>query len=278
MQLPPLCPTAASPVVFVTGAGISAESGVPTFRGPEGYWTVGSTVYHPQDLATNRAYRQMPREVWRWYLYRRSVCRGAVPNPAHHALVSLERELGDAFRLVTQNVDGLHLRAGHSRAALAEVHGDIDWMRDERTDEVLPIPAGLELGRDEPLSDEQWALLRNPATGNRCRPHILWFDEYYEEHLYRSETALRWGRSACLVVVVGTSGAARMPWLVAEAGLAGEALLIDVNPEPNPFRELAAEAGNRGRVVAATAVAGVAEVVAAVRDSRNSHHGAARNP
>ena len=105
--------------VVVTGAGVSAESGIPTFRGQDGYWTVGSRVYHPQELATHAAFRRMPEEVWRWYLYRLGVCRAAEPNPAHVALVELERALGDRFRLVTQNVDGLHLRAGSSSTSVA---------------------------------------------------------------------------------------------------------------------------------------------------------------
>ena len=77
-------------VVVLTGAGISAESGIPTFRGPEGYWTVGSQVYRPQEMATRAADEAMPREVWRWYLHRLEVCRQAEPNPAHAALVELE--------------------------------------------------------------------------------------------------------------------------------------------------------------------------------------------
>ena len=102
------------PLVVVTGAGVSAESGIPTFRGKEGYWTVGSRVYQPQELATQAAFRRMPEEIWRWYLYRLGVCRAAAPNPGHVALVELERALGDRFLLVTQNVDGLHPRAGSS--------------------------------------------------------------------------------------------------------------------------------------------------------------------
>ena len=110
------------PLVFLTGAGISAESGIPTFRGPEGYWTVGSREYRPEELATYEAFTRMPDEVWAWYLYRRGVCRAARPNPAHLALVELERALGDRFLLVTQNVDGLHLRAGHSAERVLQIH------------------------------------------------------------------------------------------------------------------------------------------------------------
>ncbi|HVV49677.1 MAG TPA: Sir2 family NAD-dependent protein deacetylase, partial [Polyangia bacterium] len=100
------------PIVFLTGAGISAESGIPTFRGAEGYWRVGSRNYQPTEMAAAAAFARMPEEVWRWYLYRRGVCRAAAPNDAHRALVALERRLGARFLLVTQNVDGLHLRAG----------------------------------------------------------------------------------------------------------------------------------------------------------------------
>ncbi len=257
-------PTAERPLVVVTGAGFSAASGIPTFRGPEGYWTVGSRQYHPQEMATHEAWTRMPREVWRWYLYRRGVCRRAEPNPAHHALVALERRLGDAFRLVTQNVDGLHVRAGQSRERLAEVHGDIDRMRDERTDEILPLPEAAVLrDREDPLDDATWRLLHHPRTGVPCRPHILWFDEFYEERLYRSDTAVRWGRTASAVVVIGTSGAARMPWLVAQAGMAADAVLVDVNPEDNPFRQLAADA-RRGGWLALDAVSGVDRVVSAL--------------
>src|SRR5438552_13760341 len=93
-------------VVVLTGAGVSAESGIPTFRGKDGYWTVGAREYHPQELATHAAFERMPWEVWAWYLYRRGVCRGARPNAAHDALVRLDAHLGARFALVTQNVDG----------------------------------------------------------------------------------------------------------------------------------------------------------------------------
>src|SRR5665647_3745503 len=79
-------------ITALTGAGISAESGIPTFRGPEGYWTVGSTVYQPQEMATFHMFSLMPDEVWKWYLYRMGVCRRAEPNPGHLALVAMEQQ------------------------------------------------------------------------------------------------------------------------------------------------------------------------------------------
>ena len=96
-------------VLALTGAGISAESGIPTFRGEEGYWTVGSREYRPEEMATFAMYSRNPDEVWQWYLYRRTVCRAADPNPAHDALVTLEQTMGDRFRLITQNVSNPNL-------------------------------------------------------------------------------------------------------------------------------------------------------------------------
>src|SRR4249920_3618046 len=98
--------------VALTGAGVSAESGIPTFRGKEGYWSVGAREYHPQELATHEAFTTMPWDVWAWYLYRRAVCRAAAPNAGHDAIVGWDAREGDRFALVTQNVDGLHRRAG----------------------------------------------------------------------------------------------------------------------------------------------------------------------
>lgn len=225
-------------VVVITGAGISAESGIPTFRGPEGYWTVGSREYHPQELATQAAFQNMPREVWRWYLYRKGVCNAARPNPAHVALAQLERALQDRFTLVTQNVDGLHLIAGNSLARTLQVHGNTDYMRAIEGDRTpLLIPAAMPtIGREDPLSDEAWSLLVTP-DGRRTRPHILWFDEYYDEQLYRSETAIEAGKRCDLLVVIGTSGAAAIPYHVAAVALANDAAVIDINPDPNPFAD-----------------------------------------
>lgn len=225
-------------VVIVTGAGISAESGIPTFRGPEGYWTVGSREYHPQEMATQAAFKKMPREVWRWYLYRKGVCNAAQPNPAHFALAQLEQALGDRFTLVTQNVDGLHLIAGNSLARTLQVHGNTDYMRAIEGDRTpLPIPAAMpRLDREDPLTDDAWALLVTP-DGRRTRPHILWFDEYYEEELYRSDSALAAAERCDLLVVIGTSGAAAIPYHMAAVALKNDAVVIDINPDPNPFAD-----------------------------------------
>ncbi len=230
-----ICGRPGAQVVVLTGAGISAESGIPTFRGKEGYWTVGSREYHPQELATHEAFRRMPRDVWAWYLYRREVCRAAAPNPAHLALVRADAALGDRFALVTQNVDGLHRRAGHQR--LYEIHGDIDLARcsDECT------PARFPVDPDD---------LRCPRCGALARPHVLWFDESYDEPRYHLDTVRALARRATLLITVGTSAQTNLPWQVVELATAAGAKLIDVNPDPNPFGELARDRGAEVRAAA----------------------------
>lgn len=233
-------------VVFLTGAGISAESGIPTFRGEEGYWTVGSRVYHPQEMATQAAFRTMPDDLWAWYLYRRTTCRRAQPNGAHQALVELERALGDRFLLVTQNVDGLHLRAGNSMQRTYQIHGNIDFMRcvERHGQTIVPLPDDLpEVGPAQSLPDEIRARLVCPECGELARPHVLWFDEYYDEQLYRFESSLEAAASAAVLVTVGTSGSTNLPNMMAELAARTGKLLIDINPDENRFSTLAERAG-----------------------------------
>jgi NAD-dependent deacetylase len=226
-------------VVALTGAGVSAESGIPTFRGKEGYWTVGAREYHPQELATHEAFEAMPWDVWAWYLYRRGVCRAAEPNAGHDALVRWDRALGDRFALVTQNVDGLHRRAGSTPARTFAIHGDIDHMRcaAECCLDRWPIPDEVPaLARGDAIR----ARLVCPRCGGMARPHVLWFDESYDEPRFFLDTARRLASRAALLVVAGTSAQTNLPWqVVALAGRAG-ALVIDVNVEDNPFGDLAA--------------------------------------
>jgi NAD-dependent deacetylase len=240
-------------LLVLTGAGISAESGVPTFRGPEGYWTVGSRNYQPQELATAAAFARMPDEIWRWYLWRRSVCRAAEPNAGHGALVELEQGLGERFVLVTQNVDGLHLRAGSSPQRTLQIHGNIDFFRCARgcTSTLTPIPDAITpKSKNEPIHAHELALLKCPSCGGRARPHVLWFDEYYDEELFRAESAMAAAADAALLVVVGTAGATNLPQQIARRVARARRPIIDVNIDDNPFAELATSTGGhalRGR-------------------------------
>jgi NAD-dependent deacetylase len=267
-------------VVVLTGAGISAESGIPTFRGPEGYWTVGSRVYRPQELATRAAFERMPWAIWQWYLHRRRICRAAPVNPGHLALCRLERQLGSRFCLITQNVDGLHLRAGNSPERTYQVHGNIDHMRcaGRCSDAPWPVPEELDPasahpGEPEPAPGDRPEQafpepLRAQLSCRRCggltRPHVLWFDEYYEEALFRSDSALAAARRATLLVTIGSSGSTNLPWQVATAAARAGALLVDINPADNPFAELARRSGGHREAAAATSALPVlAEVLGA---------------
>ena len=231
-------------LVVLSGAGISAESGIPTFRGKEGYWVVGSREYMPEEMATFAMFSRRPDEVWAWYLYRRGVCRGAAPNAGHLAVVKLEELLVDRFLLITQNVDGLHLRAGSSPERTYQIHGNIDFMRCA-TECGAPISRLPELPakpRGEPLTDEERAALRCQGCGGLGRPHVLWFDEYYDEEHFRFQSSLRAAVAATVLVVVGTSGATNLPMQVGHAALEAGATIVDINPEPNPFSSLASRA------------------------------------
>ncbi|MFO0728689.1 MAG: Sir2 family NAD-dependent protein deacetylase [Myxococcota bacterium] len=254
-------------VIFLTGAGISAESGIPTFRGPEGYWKIGSRNYFPEELATFRAFSSMPDEIWAWYLWRRSVCAGAEPNAAHRALVELEQRLGDRFLLITQNVDGLHRRAGQSEARLFEIHGRIERMRcaADCCPDVLPIPEGVQLHweRGRALGEPERALLVCPRCGGRSRPHVLWFDERYDEEHFRFESSLAALERAVLLVVVGTSGATTLPnHLVTQAVRSGIRVAV-LNLDPSPFSAMA-ERSENGVFWQASACEGVPVISAAL--------------
>ncbi len=259
---------ARGPVVVLTGAGISAESGIPTFRGPEGYWTVGAREYQPQELARASAFARLPWEIWAWYLYRRGVCRRAQPNAAHAAVVAMEAHLGDRFVLVTQNVDGLHRRAGSTR--VWAIHGDLERMRcaDDCTpgsEGVYDIPDAVpDLDRGASVSDEARALLRCPRCGGLARPHVLWFDESYDEPRFRFESAQRAAAAASLVIVVGTSAQTTLPWHVVTIAARAGATIIDVNPDDNDFARIAIDHGGAAlRESAARAVPMLARAIGA---------------
>jgi NAD-dependent deacetylase len=223
--------------VILTGAGISAESGVPTFRGKDGYWVIGSRNYHAQELATRAAFSRMPESVWGWYLHRLRVCRAARPNPAHEAVAALERALGERFRLITQNVDGLHARAGNDPARTYEIHGNISQMRcSGDCAELVPVPEAALAEAGAGL--ERW--LTCADCGAWMRPHVLWFDEFYDEPLFRFESSLQAADHAALLVVVGTTGSTNLPLAIGERAARRRVPMVVVNSEPNSFATLVA--------------------------------------
>jgi NAD-dependent deacetylase len=229
-------------ITVLTGAGISAESGIPTFRGPEGYWTVGSREYHPQEMATYRTFQEHSYEVWKWYLYRMGICEAAKPNPGHLAVAALEKAFIDRFTLITQNVDNLHLRAGNSLENTYQIHGNIFYARcqAECGYGVQPLPESL-IRKDarEELNEMEKSLLACPRCGGLLRPHVLWFDESYDEIHYRLQSSLAVAAKTDLLITVGTSGATNLPNQVAWRVFQNGGTMIDINIEPNPFAELA---------------------------------------
>jgi NAD-dependent deacetylase len=207
---------AAQHVVVLTGAGISAESCVPTFRDVmTGLWA----QYHPQDLATPQAFVRNPKLVWEWYAWRRERVSQVEPNAGHRALAEIERRV-PRFTLITQNVDGLHQQAGSQR--VVEIHGNI--LRVKCFDDGTIIEQWEETGDVPP---------RCPNCGGLLRPDVVWFGEALPEQAF-NEAAL--AALACDVFLsIGTSGmvepAASLP-LVAQRRGARVAL---VNPEETPL-------------------------------------------
>lgn len=231
-------------LVVLTGAGISAESGIPTFRGKDGYWVVGSREYHPQEMATFEMFSRQPEEVWSWYLYRRAVCRAAAPNDGHRAVVELEERLNDRFLLITQNVDGLHLRAGNSLARTYQIHGNIDYARCvEPQRKPWPLPDDLPAkGKGEGLTDRERKVLQGGPCRGWSRPHVLWFDECYDEENFHFHSSLTAAAAADVLLVVGTSGNTNLPMQVGVMALGRGATIVDINPDPNPFSQMAQQA------------------------------------
>lgn len=230
-------------ISVLTGAGVSAESGIPTFRGPDGYWTVGSKNYQPTEIATQAMLLQNPKEVWKWFLFRRGVCNQASPNLGHFAIVKMEELLGDRFRLITQNVDGLHLRAGNTGDRTYQIHGNLNYMRCSHewcTHSIYPLPETLpSISRGEELASCEWEKLSCPECGGITRPHVLLWDECYNEHHYRWQSSLNDANKTVLLIVVGTTGSANLPNQIANAVLRHGGAIVDINPDFNVFSKAA---------------------------------------
>jgi len=205
----------ASSVVALTGAGISAESGIPTFRGSGGLWR----QFRPEDLATPQAFARDPKLVWEWYQWRRGLIAKAEPNPGHYALAELEQRV-PRFTLVTQNVDGLHDRAGSRR--ILKVHGDI-W-------NVRCVACGRE--RLE-------ARLEMPELPPRCtcggmlRPGVVWFGEPLPADVWQEAGA---AAGDCeVLLVVGTSAVVYPAAGLVPLAKSRGARVVEINLEETPF-------------------------------------------
>jgi NAD-dependent deacetylase len=201
-------------VAVLTGAGISAESGVPTFRSPDGIWA----RFNPEELANINAFMRNPELVWEWYTHRRDVVNNAKPNAGHYALVEMEKYF-ERVDIITQNVDGLHERAGSTH--IHELHGSLNKHR------CLDCEAPYALRNDET------GVPHCPKCGGLIRPGVVWFGEMLPEDAWqKSEDAVR---HCDLFLTVGTSAV-----VFPAAGLAYDAVdrgafVIEVNPEPTDF-------------------------------------------
>lgn len=255
-------------ITVLTGAGISAESGIPTFRGPEGFWTVGSREYHPQEMATFGMFTRNPEAVWVWYLYRMGLCRQARPNAGHLALASMESRLGDRFTLITQNVDNLHIRAGSSLERTYQIHGNIFYTRCASScmDTILELPDTLSpKKKGGSLSEEERERLICPSCGGWLRPHVLWFDETYDEPNYRFNSTLEAAQHTRLLITVGTAGATTLPNHIVNIVYRNGGLMIDINVADNPFARVAKQS-ERGIFIQRASSEALAQLAEAIDD------------
>jgi NAD-dependent deacetylase len=207
-------------IAVLTGAGISAESGVPTFRDAQtGLWA----RYRPEELATPEAFERDSKMVWEWYQWRRELVGKARPNPAHYALVEIERR-SPAFALITQNVDGLHRQAGSRN--VFELHGNIH--RNKCFEGGHAVERWENDGAVPP---------RCPHCGGRARPAVVWFGEMLPEA--ELQQAIAETQHCDLFLCVGTSTvvepAASLPFAAIEHG----ATVVEINARPTPLTRCA---------------------------------------
>lgn len=209
-------------IVAFTGAGISAESGVPTFRGPDGIWG----KMRPEELASMEGFLRNPSLVWEWYAHRKKIIAEIAPNAGHAALVRMEK-LFSSVAVITQNIDNLHRRAGST--TVFELHGNI-----ERN---YCMECGTNASNTEVLAARGVPVC--PKCGGMIRPDVVWFGEMLPEEEW--ENAVHASEAADVFFSIGTSAvvypAASLPLLARQSG----AYLVEINPEPTPLTPKADE-------------------------------------
>lgn len=216
----------AKQIAVLTGAGVSAESGVPTFRDAQtGFWA----KFNPQELATPEAFQRNPKMVWEWYAYRRELVSRVAPNAGHYALAELERRCSKAqparrVTLITQNVDGLHARAGSKN--MIELHGNIQRVKCFRENTIV-----------HEWNDDGEIPPRCPRCNAYLRPDVVWFGEALPP--FALDQAYRAAQTCDLFLSIGTSGvvepAASLPFVALRNG----ATVVEINPEETPLSDRA---------------------------------------
>ena len=204
-------------VTVLTGAGISAESGVPTFRGEDGLWR----NHNVMDLVTPHGFARDPKLVWEFYNWRRRLISGITFNPAHKALVELENEVPE-FTLITQNVDGLHLKAGSQN--VLEIHGNLWKLRCTGCGEMT-LDYAPDMG----------ALPKCKACGELLRPHVVWFGESLDYDLL--QRAAEASRDCEVMLVIGTSALVQPAASLSMEAKGIGALVAEINLERTPQSE-----------------------------------------
>jgi NAD-dependent deacetylase len=204
-------------IAVLTGAGISAESGVPTFRGEGGLWKQFRAV----DLATPEAFARNPKLVWEFYNWRRELIAPLSPNPGHFALAEIERRV-PGFTLITQNIDGLHKKAGSRN--IIELHGNLWKVRCTRCQQVV-----------EDLRAPMPELPACQSCASLLRPHVVWFGEMLEPQVL--DAAYEAVSGCDLMIVIGTSGTVQPAASMGMAAKRNGALVAEINLEPTPYSD-----------------------------------------
>jgi len=221
----------AGAITALTGAGMSAESGIPTFRDAQtGIWA----RFDPQALASRAGFMRDPRRVWEWYASRRAAMARAAPNAGHRALAEMERH-GPMVTVITQNIDGLHARAGSQR--VIELHGNVERVRCFAEDVVVAA------------WDDAGDLPRCPRCGGLLRPDVVWFGELLP--IAALAAAIEAARYGDVFLSIGTSGLVEPAASLAHEALACRVPVVEINPEPTPLTPLATFAlrGRAGEVL-----------------------------
>lgn len=230
---------------FLTGAGISADSGIPTYRGIDGIWIKGTQFHKPEEFGTYKYFKEHPEEVWQYSLFRKKMFENAEPNESHREIVEIENLLEDKFHLITQNIDNLHRRAGTKR--IYEIHGNNREIKcSNGCKEIVNLPDEIK-GKDidEDLTANDIELLKCKECGSWMRPNILWFDERYDEKTNKRFSALKIAKNSGILFIAGTSGATNLPIAIAETTLKYGGTIVDINTEDNLFTKLIKDKKNK---------------------------------